>query len=197
MALKVKLFIMADNSSNAKWFRPITVGENLTYAQFRRFLEDDNIMEWPFEFWDFEEKYRMNPKLESFNPISGVVTIILADTDLYKSRKRVWFKVGGSTVDSDGPEPSTEYRDEEEVHILQDSVLPLGESRESSSSKESAKDDFASTLVLKEVMDKYIGDSEKLHKELKCISLNDHTWILYSCDSNSVDVVHLWCGECH
>jgi hypothetical protein len=67
-------------------------------------------------------------------------------------------------MDSDGPEPSTEYRDEEEVYILPDSVSPLGESRESSAIKKSAKDDFVSTLVPKVVMDKYIGDAEKLRR---------------------------------
>jgi hypothetical protein len=147
----------------------------LIYAQFRQFLEDDNNVEWPFEFWDSEEKCRMNPKLESFNPIAGVVTVIPANTNPYGS---------------------TECRDEEEVHILPNSVPPLGESRESSTIKESAKDDFASTLVLMEVMDKYIGDAEKLRKELKHISLDDHTWTLHSRDSNGVGVVHLWCGEC-
>jgi hypothetical protein len=127
MAFKVKLSTMEDDWSEAERFGLITVGEGLTYTQFRRFFEDDNIVEWSFQFRDSEEKCRMMTKLERFNLIGGAVTVIALASSLEVSNKRPRVEVGGSTRDSTGVVPL--FCSQEEVSV---SETPLGESRLSS-----------------------------------------------------------------
>jgi hypothetical protein len=50
--------------------------------------------------------------------------------------------------------------------------------------------------VTKEVMDKYRSIKERLWKELKDISLEDHLWNLKFEDHNGIGVVKVHCGEC-
>jgi hypothetical protein len=40
-------------------------------------LESVGCVEWPFEFWDLEESYRINIKLEGLNTIGKSVYVIL------------------------------------------------------------------------------------------------------------------------
>jgi hypothetical protein len=55
---------------------------------------------------------------------------------------------------------------------------------------------LSSTLVSKEVMDKYQQLEQKLKKELALISLEDHVWYLKLRDVSGVGVVKIHCAEC-
>ena len=53
-----------------------------------------------------------------------------------------------------------------------------------------------STLVPKEVIDKYFAAKQKLKKEMAHISLDDHLWFLKSFDHNGVGIIKIYCQEC-
>ena len=57
--------------------------------------------------------------------------------------------------------------------------------------------DFSSALLSPNVFEKYIAAANKLRKELKMISLEDHAWSLWVRDQDNVAFVRLWCKECN
>lgn len=142
------------------------MGEGLTYSQFCRFLEDDNIVEWLFQFWDNEKKCWMMIKLERFNPIEGAVTIIALASSLEVNNKCSYVEVARSTRDSAGV--VSLFCSQEEVSVLE---TPLRELRLSYAVTFDGKVDFQSTLLEKEVLQLYVDDAKDLQKEFKSLLL--------------------------
>ena len=75
-ALKVKLFILQHEGSHPKYIGPCNCQEEEPYTDFRLRLESVGCIEWPFEFWDLEESYRINIKLEGLNTIRKSIYVI-------------------------------------------------------------------------------------------------------------------------
>lgn len=62
----------------------------MTYAALRSRLEENETLDWGFEFWDVEDKRRMRKKLERLNDISSDVYVIRVEdvkTDSNKLRQ--------------------------------------------------------------------------------------------------------------
>jgi hypothetical protein len=49
-----------------------------TYAKFRDFLEREGLIEWPFDFWEPEDKVWLLSKFERFNNVGGEILVIPA-----------------------------------------------------------------------------------------------------------------------
>jgi hypothetical protein len=76
MAMKVKLYAITDEACGPEFIGLVSAVPDETYAKFREFLEKEGIIEWPFDFWETEEKCRLLPKLERFNAIESAVFVI-------------------------------------------------------------------------------------------------------------------------
>jgi hypothetical protein len=81
--------------------------------------------------------------------------------------------------------------------VFGDLTLPTDSSRVSGNAELGSMNDLKSTLLPKEVLDKYLIVVSKLKRELALIDLEDHSWHLKSWDLNDVAVVKLFCGECN
>ena len=75
---------------------------------------------------------------------------------------------------------------------------PASASGVSGLEEHSVTDDPAmkSTLVPNDVLQWYMKAEERLCKDLKQMSMEDHDWSLRSWDQNGARVVKLYCGEC-
>lgn len=51
------------------------------------------------------------------------------------------------------------------------------------------------TLLLNDVMDRYLKRAKKLRVELQKVAMFDHEWWLKTFDMNGNGVLKLWCGE--
>jgi hypothetical protein len=76
LAVKVKLYAITDEACGLEFIGPVSAALDETYAKFQEFLWKEGILEWPFEFWETEEKCRLFPKLERFNAIGSIVFVI-------------------------------------------------------------------------------------------------------------------------
>jgi hypothetical protein len=79
--VKVKLYAITDKACGPEFIGPEFIGPvstapDETYAKFQEFLEKEGILEWPFDFWETEEKCRLFSKLERFNAIRFAIFVI-------------------------------------------------------------------------------------------------------------------------
>ena len=73
---KVKLFALVDASSSPENIGRCHCKPNEAYSEFRSRLESTHCVEWPFEFYDFEEGCKIKPRMESLDTIGGSVYVI-------------------------------------------------------------------------------------------------------------------------
>jgi hypothetical protein len=50
MALRVKLYSISNDLSDLEYVSPLSTNDNNIYAQFRKFLEKEGLLDWPFNF---------------------------------------------------------------------------------------------------------------------------------------------------
>ena len=55
----MKMWIMEGNSVVQQYYNKLKVFEEDTYTSLRVPLEDKSVVEWPFEFWDHDNKCRI------------------------------------------------------------------------------------------------------------------------------------------
>jgi hypothetical protein len=104
---------------------------------------------------------------------------------------------GTSGGDGDVGNPPAECVEPANDEDLVDVSLPVDSSRVSGDGDCAEANDLKSTLLPKEVLDKYMKATSKLKKELALIDLKDHEWKLKSWDLNGILVVKVYCGECN
>ena len=76
---KVKLYSLDAESSNPVLISPLVCRENGSCRDLRSKLESRGCVEWPFEFWDIEEKCRIKQTFEGMNTVGERVYVIPAE----------------------------------------------------------------------------------------------------------------------
>jgi hypothetical protein len=115
-------------------------------------LEAAGVLDWSFQFWDYDQKCRIKNKMERLNPIGNNVYIIWCSDVGSKLGKRTFEEAFGDTLDADlgftvgVEEPAV-------IEALSDSVSPPESSRISRSDVEIPEFDLQSLLVPQEAID--------------------------------------------
>jgi hypothetical protein len=103
---------------------------------------------------------------------------------------------GTSGGDGDAGNPPAEcVEPANDGNLVEDSLL-VDSSRVSGDGDCTEANDLRSTLLPKEILDKYMKATSKLKKESALIDLEDHEWKLKLWDLNGIPVVKVYCGEC-
>jgi hypothetical protein len=198
MAFKVKLYSIADDLSEPEYQSPLSATKDDTFATFRAFLEDEGLLDFPFDFWICEDKKRMLPRFERFNAVGEEIIVICkvgVHPDVSKRRK--------ISVDH-GVDQNSEFgaEDVEEIPGSNDGdgdaelLQPGSSSRVGDEEETPPKTHLESQIVPKEIIQKYLQTEEKLRRELATVSLDDNIWYLKSWDANGLGMVKIHCGEC-
>lgn len=195
----VTLWTLEAESAAAEYFGKVAVGGALTLEAFRVTLEANDVLDWPFQFRDHEDKRLVRKKLERLNGFQKDVHVIwVADEDIHAS-ERPQLGDGSGDVADVAPTAVVEVLEAEVPMLDEDQeIQPVGSFRASGSvdSAEVQDNPLKSVLLPNEVMDRYLERAKKLRAELKRVALNDHEWWLKSFDLNGRGVVKLWCAEC-
>ena len=70
------LWILEEESVDPEYFGKVDIGGVSTLQALWVVLETNDALEWPFDFWDTEDKQHMRKKLERLNIFSKEVHII-------------------------------------------------------------------------------------------------------------------------
>ena len=86
-----KIYAIEIEGDAPKYVGPVNVKLDWTYANLRDYLQDNYVLDWPFQFWDIEESSRIRVKLERLNTIPLKVYVIqdLAGEERLVKRRRV------------------------------------------------------------------------------------------------------------
>jgi hypothetical protein len=87
MCFEMKLFSLANSNASPKAIGPCECVDGYTYAKLRPLLEGIHIVDWPFEFFDVENRCRINYKLEGLNRLSLDVYVLPLVELTLESRK--------------------------------------------------------------------------------------------------------------
>lgn len=156
---RITLWILEDEHADLEYFGKVDVGGAATLEALRVTFEVNDIVEWPFEFWDFEDKCHIRKKLERVNAFAKEVHVIWLEGD---DDKRLRLADGSFTVTiveviaaRDKAPEFLEIDVDEEEPI----VLPIGSSRVSGRCIETGEVEnnlLKSQLLPKDVMDRYL-----------------------------------------
>ena len=83
---------MEEDFGVATLYSKVKVSADETYASLRLRLEDKAALEWPFEFWDNDDQFRVPQRMESFSDMPGHVYVLplrAAGEDRSSKRQRV------------------------------------------------------------------------------------------------------------
>ena len=198
---RVTLWTLEAEDADPEYFGKVDLGGATTLEALRFTLESHDILEWPFDFWDEEDKRRVKKKLERLNGFSNSVHVIRCaegEFDPRKRRRTGDFVFPETTTQNTTPAevaiPATQLLDAAEDEVL----LHVSSSRVSASadSPEVENNPMRSLLLPNHVMDLYLERAKKCRAELKRVSLDDHEWWLKTFDLNGSGIVKLWCAEC-
>jgi hypothetical protein len=190
MPTKVALYTLQSEASALELEGPMDCCKGDTCADLHVRLEVVGVLDWSFQFWDYDQKCRIKNKMERLNPIGNNVYVIRCSDVGSELGKRTFEEAFGDILNPDlgftiGVEELSV------IEALSDSVPLLESSRVSRSDVEIPEFDLQSLLVPQEAIDKYKMCHTRLKKELKLISFEDHIWTLKSFDNNNVGVVKL------
>ena len=202
---RITLWTLEEEGADPEYFGRVDTGVASTLEALQETLENNEILDWPFEFWCAEDKRRVRKKLERLNSIPTEVHVIrLLEEDPDSSKHR---RLGhGSAFASTSTEVLTNVEEVQvvaaepsiEVAAVEPSIQVFSSSRVSGSGGSTEIEDipFKSVLLPNVVMDRYLERAKKLRAELKKVAMLDHEWWLKTFDLNGSGVVKLWCGEC-
>ena len=199
---RITLWTLEGEGADPEYFGKVDIGGASNLQALRVALETNNALEWPFEFWDAEDKRRVRKKLERLNVFSKEVYVIRVaecEGDGNKRRRLGDGLFTASTVEAAPIVKAAPALSNEVGGVgVDESLLPVGSSRVSggADSDEVDGNHLKSTLLPNEVMDRYLERAKKLRAELKKVAMSDHDWWLKTFDLNGGGVVKLWCGEC-
>jgi hypothetical protein len=146
MPTKVALYTSQSEASAPELEGLMGCCEGDTCADLHVRLEAAGILDWSFQFWNYDQKCRIKNKMERLNPIRNNVYVIQCSDVGSELGKRTFEEAFGDTLDTDlgftvGVEEPTV------IEALSDSV-PLPESsRVSRSDVEIPEFDLQSLLV--------------------------------------------------
>ena len=167
-------------------------------------LEEKVVLDWPFEFWDNKERCRIRQKMEVLNDVVSDVYVLSKVVEVEGQESCKHRRVDNDTVPNPAgaiPNPvGTEevvfpnIDEENEVHI----VDPIRSSRVTGMSgiTDCLDHELHLTLISTEVWERYLEQSEKMKRELKCSSQEDNRWKLRTSDFNGNGVIKIFCIEC-
>jgi hypothetical protein len=170
MLTKVALYTLQSEASTPELEGPMGCCEGDTCADLRMRLEAAGVLDWLFQFWDYDQKCRIKNKIERLNPIGNNLYVIQCSDVGSELGKHTFEEAFGDTLDTDlgftvgMEEPAV-------IEALSDSVPPLESPRVSRIDVEILEFDLQSLLVPQEAIDKYKMCHARLKKELKLISL--------------------------
>lgn len=78
LSLKTKLFSLLDATVQPELLSPFFCQTGDTYADLRITLEARRCVNWPFQFWDFQDQCRIGKTFEAMYPVAERVYIIRA-----------------------------------------------------------------------------------------------------------------------
>lgn len=203
--VKLILWTLFSEDANPQCLGSLDCTENDSYAALRVLLEEAEILDGDFDFWDPSLKCRIRKKLERLNKIGSDAFMIpavgegdIGPTVGEKRRKRPRSPahlssgngeemVSGLNLPFDDDPPPVSLFDSEVG-----STLPTT----STATVEVLLDDMKSTLLSTEVLAKYSAAVDKLKVEMKRTTVDDHMWCLKSWDKDGKGIVKLYCGEC-
>lgn len=198
MAVQVKLWILEGEFSIPTYYSKVKVVQDETFDSLRARLEGKGALEWDFDFWDMEESCRIRRKMEGLNDVGSDVYLVRAEAPRVDSSKRRRLEDGSFVVDPVEVQPENDR-----VVLLGDDgslqdVDLVGSSHVSggAEAEDSVESHLKSTLIPKDVMDRYMEVAEKVKSDLKCASQEDNGWYVKSWDHNGVGVVKIFCVEC-
>ena len=206
MAKQVKIWTMDVDYSIPEFYSKVKVVVDETYASLRACLEEKQALEWPFQFWDNEERCRIRQKIEGLNDVLADVYVLPLRCEDEEPSKRRRLEEDGlhspATTADDCQRPPTE------TIVGGDSLLDngsevrvddaVGSSRVTgaSSDLDSVDHQLNSTLLPIDVWDRYLNQAEKMKRDLKCSSQEDNRWLMWTSDFNGSGVVKIFCLEC-
>jgi hypothetical protein len=170
MPTKVVLYTLQSEASAPELEGPMGCCEEDTCADLRVHLEAAGVLDWSFQFWDYDQKCRIKNKMERLNPIGNNMYVIRCSNVGSELGKLTFEEAFGDTLDVDlgfmarVEEPAI-------IEALSDSVPPPESSRVSRRDVEIPEFDLQSLLVPQEAINKYKMCHARLKKELKLISL--------------------------
>ncbi len=65
---RITLWTLEGEGADPEYFGKVDIGGASNLQALRVALETNDALEWPFEFWDAEDKRRVRKKLERLNP---------------------------------------------------------------------------------------------------------------------------------
>lgn len=193
---KITLWTLEDEADEPEWFGKVVGGGTMTYAPLRSRLEENETLEWGFEFWDVEDKRRMRKKLEGLNDVSANVYVIRIEGGGTDSNKRRRVIDGSHVVDPVEAYSTENFLGDDNVGLQPLDPIPSVEAEGNVESSKACDEKLKSTLISNAIMDRYLERAKRLRADLKRTAQSDHDWWLKSFDLNGSGVVKLWCGEC-
>jgi hypothetical protein len=102
MAFKVTLYSIKDEGSMPQYQSPLSATSSDTYAKFCVFFENEDLVDFGFDFWITGDNKRMLTKFEKFNVIGDEVIVIpLINSASNLSKRRKTTNERGVVLDSD------------------------------------------------------------------------------------------------
>jgi hypothetical protein len=203
MKVRVKIFFLKQEGDPPKLLSLIDIEEDATLETLRRRLEQLNVFKrlGPFKFWDAEEECMIDVDFEPLNSIRDCVHLIPATDDDSRCCKRP--RVGDILYGGESVGTAEEVLAQDAHPVLPSTTEPVrgdpaSSSRVSRSEEPSVMEGspMRSTLVPADVLQWYNKAKERLRKDLKEMSMEDHDWSLQSWDQGGLGVIKLYCGEC-
>ena len=203
MSTKIKLWTLESEDAAPELLGPLDYKEGDTYAVLRTTLEEADVVDWPFSFWDTQTRCRIKERLEKLNRVGLEVFLLPLSTDVSGGRKRKPVP----SVDREGEfdHQNVEFPpsdNDDDFGPCEVERVPAASGAGSSMPCISEKpvdvqeDHMTATLLSTEELQRYMGCVDKLKVDLKRITLDDHEWYLKSWDKDGKAIVKLYCGEC-
>lgn len=67
---------MEDDGAKLEFFGKLKVDDDKSYASLREQLDQANVLDWPFDFWDAKDGCQVCRKIEAFNDILDNMHVI-------------------------------------------------------------------------------------------------------------------------
>lgn len=194
---KIRLYMVADEDAWPELVTPVFCQTRDTYAELRLRLEKGACVDWPFRFWDLDERYRIPPKFEAMNPMCEKVHVIPEEEEAGEQRpKQSRLQNAGETASNDVLAPPELEFLAVEVDDLEVGVTTTVEETElhaevhSTAVPEDDESMLQSKLISTDIMDNYKRVAMELRKDLAAMDFSDQ---LKSYDHIGAAVVRIHC----
>jgi hypothetical protein len=98
---KVALYTLQSEASVPELGGPMGCCKEDTCADLRMRLEVAGVLDWFFQFWDYDQKCRIKNKMERLNPIGNNVYLIRCSDVGSELGKHTFEEAFGDTLDTD------------------------------------------------------------------------------------------------